>query len=223
MTQASLFKIDTRSPLPLNVQIREQIKWLIGKGILKPGDPLPSTNQLAEQLSVNRNTVQTVYTQLKEEGLLVIMKGRGTRVADQEQVDAFKQQHPYVPFVENLVKEALDANYSVEDVLLSAFAFVQLFGQPLAKKTRYLFFECRNSACIFYLDEIKRITEAEIDTIDIFAPEDVRNEAMRKADVIVTTQDLAPKVRKFVGSMPTPVITVGSTNDVSLLLNMLRP
>ncbi|QNK47539.1 GntR family transcriptional regulator [Brevibacterium sp. PAMC23299] len=48
-----LFKIDSHSFLPINVQIKEQIKWLIGKDLLKPGDTLPSTNQLANQLSIN--------------------------------------------------------------------------------------------------------------------------------------------------------------------------
>ncbi|WP_054860584.1 GntR family transcriptional regulator [Gracilibacillus sp. JCM 18860] len=57
-----LFKIDAHSPLPINVQIREQIKWLIGKGLLNSGDILPSTNQLADQLSINRNTIQGGYT-----------------------------------------------------------------------------------------------------------------------------------------------------------------
>lgn len=218
-----LFTIDPRSPLPINVQIKEQIKWLIGKDLLKPGDTLPSTNQLADRLSINRNTIQWVYSQLKEEGLLTIQKGRGTQVADQAKIEQFKRNNPYFGFVEKMIKEAFAAGYHTENVLLSGFAYMQLFGQPLKKKKRYLFFECKSSSCFFYLDEIKRTTDADIQTIDISSPEEMLHDAVRNTDVIVTTLDQADSVKRFAEPAHKTVITVGSANDVSLLFNMLRP
>ncbi|WP_121614274.1 GntR family transcriptional regulator [Mesobacillus foraminis] len=220
----SLFKIDSRSPLPINVQVKEQIKWLIGKGLLKPGDTLPSTNQLADQLSINRNTIQGVYSQLKEEGLLRIQKGRGTQVASEEEVTKFKTQNPYFSFVEETIKDAYELGFNIENVLMSGFAYMQLFGQPLKRKLRYLFIECKVSSCIFYLDEIKRMTAAEIHTIDVSSsPENMLIESIHNADVIVTRADLAERVKGFADAAQKTVISVGSTNDVSLLLNILSP
>ncbi|WP_338787214.1 GntR family transcriptional regulator [Metabacillus sp. FJAT-53654] len=217
------FRIDSNSPLPINVQIKEQIKWLIGKGILKPGDTLPSTNELANQLSINRNTIQGVYSQLKEEGLLLIQKGRGTQVASEEEITRFKIENPYLPFIEQTLKDAYEVGFNVENVLLSGFAYMQLFGQPLKRKMHYLFIECKVASCIFYLDEIKRMTSAEIDTIDVSElPEQALIKAIQNADVIVTRSDLVDKVKKFADVAQKTVISVGSTNDVSLLLNMLR-
>lgn len=218
-----LFKIDSHSPLPINVQIKEQIKWLIGKDLLKPGDILPSTNQLADQLSINRNTIQGVYSQLKEEGLLLIQKGRGTQVAGEEEITRFKTQNPYFPFMEQTIEDAYELGFNIENLLLSGFAYMQLFGQPLKREMRYLFIECKVSSCIFYLDEIKRMTTAQIDTIDVSeSPETILIEAIHNADVIVTRSDLAEKVKKFADAAQKTVISVGSTNDVSLLLNMIR-
>ena len=218
-----LYKIDSNSPFPINVQIKEQIKWLIGKDLLKPGDTLPSTNQVADQLSINRNTIQGVYSQLKEEGLLLIQKGRGTQVAGEEEIKRFKIQNPYFPFVEQTIKDAYEIGYNIENVLMSGFAYMQLFGQPLKRKLRYLFIECKVSSCIFYLDEIKRMTPAEIDTIDVSSsPENILIDTIRNADVIVTRSDLAEKVKKFADAAQKTVISVGSTKDVSLLLNMIR-
>jgi len=219
----TLFKIDPNSPLPINVQIKEQIKWLIGKDLLKPGDTLPSTNQLADQLSINRNTIQWVYSQLKEEGLLVIQKGRGTQVAGVTKIEEFKKQHRYFGFIEQTIKDAYEAGYDPEDVLLAGFAYMQLFGQPGKKQLKYLFFECKMSSCFFYVDEIKRMSSADIQTIDISAPPDTVSSAIAGADVVVTTLDQADTVRGFPESAKKTVITVGSANDVSLLLNMLHP
>lgn len=145
----ALFKIDSDSSLPIHVQIKEQIKLLIGKDLLKPGDILPSTNQLANQLSINRNTIQSVYSQLKEDGLLTIQRGKGTQVASVEKINQFKTQNPYFSFLEQIMNKADDAGYHVENVLLSGFAYIQLFGQPLKRERRYLFVECKMSSCIF--------------------------------------------------------------------------
>lgn len=218
-----LFTIDPHSPLPIHIQIKEQIKWLIGKDLLRPGDTLPSTNQLAEQLSINRNTIQGVYAQLKEEGLLLMKKGRGTQVAGEAQITRFKTQNPHLTFVEQMIEEAHKSNFKIDDVLLSGLAYVQLFGQRNKPKLRYLFIECRESSCIFYLDEIKRLTSAEIQTIDISSlPQEALLEAIQNADVIVTRNDLAEKMRIFADDAKKTVISVGSVNDVSLLLNMIR-
>ena len=219
-----LFKIDAHSPLPISIQIKDQIKWLIGKDLLQPGDTLPSTNQLADQLSINRNTIQSVYSQLKDEGLLHIQKGRGTQVASEEEISQYKMQNPYFNFVEQTIKEAFDLGFDIENMLMSGLAYMQLFGQPLKQKKRYLFIECKAKSCIFYLDEIRRMTSAEIDTIDTSSSsENALIESIHNADVIVTRTDLAEKVKKYADPFQKTVIAVGSTNDVSLLLNMLRP
>ncbi|NGZ74811.1 GntR family transcriptional regulator [Saccharibacillus alkalitolerans] len=218
-----LFRVDSQSPLPLHVQIKEQIKWLIGKDLLKPGDSLPSTNQLAEQLSINRNTIQSVYTQLKDDGLLLMQKGRGTRVAGEDEIARFKASNSHFAFAEKMIEEAREANLSAEDVLLSGFAYMQLFGQRRNRQPRYLFVECKDSSCVFYLDEIKRLTSAEIRSMDLSSlTEEEAIAAIRGADVIVTRSDLAERLKKFADDAGKTVITVGSTRDVPLLLNLVR-
>ncbi|MEJ8306713.1 GntR family transcriptional regulator [Saccharibacillus sacchari] len=218
-----LFTIDPDSPLPLHIQIKEQIKWLIGKDLLKPGDSLPSTNQLAEQLSINRNTIQSVYTQLKEDGLLLMQKGRGTQVAGEAQIARFKAANPHFAFVERIIGEAHQAELPIRDLLLSGFAYIQLFGQKEKHLPRYLFIECKASSCIFYLDEVRRLTSSEIRTIDISSLSDEAfMQAIHEADVIVTRSDLAEKMKKIADDAGKTVITVGSTRDVPLLLNMIR-
>lgn len=217
------FNVDTRSPLPIHIQIKEQIKWLIGKELLKPGDPLPSTNQLADQLSINRNTIQSVYTQLKEDGLLLMQKGRGTRVADERQVERFKANHPHFAFTEKMIEEARKENLALDDLLLSGFAYVQLFGERQQRQPRYLFIECKDRSCIFYLDEIKRLTSADVQSADISSlSEKEVTQAIGAADVIVTRSDLAENLQRFAENAGKTIISVGSTRDVSLLLNLVR-
>ena len=46
------FQIDRASPLPVYVQLAEQIRLLIHRGALGPGDPLPTVRELAVALDV---------------------------------------------------------------------------------------------------------------------------------------------------------------------------
>lgn len=62
-------------------QIMEQLRTLIERGELRPGDTLPTVRQLAGDLGVAPNTVARAYAELKEEGWLTSDGRRGTHVA----------------------------------------------------------------------------------------------------------------------------------------------
>jgi len=78
------FKIDRASPLPVYVQLAEQIRLLVRRGALSPGDPLPTVRELAVELAINANTVTRVYRDLQQEGLLRLERGLGTFVQPQQ-------------------------------------------------------------------------------------------------------------------------------------------
>lgn len=56
-------------------EISRQIKGLIFKGILKPGDKLPSETELARQFNVGRQTVREALRILELSGFIAIQKG----------------------------------------------------------------------------------------------------------------------------------------------------
>jgi len=66
----------------LYARIREHIRDQIDQGIRKPGDRLPSENELAEAFRVSRITVKQAMAALAKEGLVYRIQGRGTFVAD---------------------------------------------------------------------------------------------------------------------------------------------
>lgn len=66
----------------LHTQICEQIRSLIDGERLKPGFQLPSSGQLAEHLSVSRNTVLIAYQTLATEGYIEAREGSRTVVRD---------------------------------------------------------------------------------------------------------------------------------------------
>lgn len=75
-----VISIDLQSSKPLEDQIRAQIRELIALGKLAEGQALPSTRQLAADLTIHFNTVARAYRRLEDEGLLVVGQGRGVFV-----------------------------------------------------------------------------------------------------------------------------------------------
>ncbi len=61
-------------------EIVEQLKGMITKGELKPGDKLPSERDMAEALGVSRTSVREALTALEAIGILAVRSGEGTFV-----------------------------------------------------------------------------------------------------------------------------------------------
>lgn len=214
-------KINAASPLPINVQIKEQIKWLLGTNVIVPGDVLPSANTLADELKLNRNTIQWVYIQLQKEGLVEIQKGRGTKIVEGSKIEEYKRRNPYFNDVVRFIDKANGLGYSTDNVILAAFAYAQLIETPITGSPRLLFVECKQTDCLFYIDEIKRLTDAEVSSIDISESHEKFIEAAQGADVIVTTLAHAERVRKHCPSDKI-ILTISTPTDVTPLLNILN-
>ena len=72
-----LFRRSRRDGLSLQGQIRAMMVDAIHAGVLPPGEPIPSSRELAEQLEVGRITVVLAYQQLSEEEFLISRQRKG--------------------------------------------------------------------------------------------------------------------------------------------------
>ena len=70
--------------LPVYFQIKQTIKNRIINKVYKPGEKIPSENELADEFRVNRLTVRQAIFQLVQEGFLSTKRGSGTFVTRNE-------------------------------------------------------------------------------------------------------------------------------------------
>ena len=73
--------INNSSMIPVYEQLMEQIRQQIMLGELQPDEGLPSVRGLANELRISALTVKKAYDRLEEEGLVVMVHGKGTYVA----------------------------------------------------------------------------------------------------------------------------------------------
>jgi GntR family transcriptional regulator len=79
--EASLFRVDAGSGVPIYRQLVQQVRRDVMLGRLQPGDQLPSVKEVVDSLSVNPNTVVKAFSELEHQGLVVRRQGVGTFVA----------------------------------------------------------------------------------------------------------------------------------------------
>jgi GntR family transcriptional regulator len=68
-------------PRPAYRQIADELHRAVSVGVLKAGESLPSTRELAAQLKLNPDTVQHAYRTLAQEGMIEMRRGLGAFVA----------------------------------------------------------------------------------------------------------------------------------------------
>jgi GntR family transcriptional regulator len=68
-------------PRPVYRRIADEVQRQVAVGVLKPGDPLPPSRQLAGELKLNANTIQHAYRTLVQDGTIEMRKGLGAFVA----------------------------------------------------------------------------------------------------------------------------------------------
>ena len=76
-----MLQIATGDPRPIGRQIVDAVRMAIARGELAAGDQLPSVRGLAQQLTINPNTVAKAYGDLIAEGWLESRQGLGLFVA----------------------------------------------------------------------------------------------------------------------------------------------
>ncbi len=74
--------IDHGSLIPYYIQVIEALKERINRGEWRVGDQLPAEQALCEMFGVSRTVIRQALDSLRQEGLVVRRKGRGTFVAE---------------------------------------------------------------------------------------------------------------------------------------------
>jgi len=84
-----------KKTIPVYLRIEKNLRDKIEKGNIKPGDKLPTEEELALQFKVSRMTLRKALSILSAEGYIYQIPGRGTFVTSPEdkEVELIKKRH----------------------------------------------------------------------------------------------------------------------------------
>ena len=102
-----ILDLDPQSPIPLYLQIVEQVRRLLALGALKPGDRFLTVRELGVRARVNRNTAARAVAEMERGGLVRTRVGQGTFIAETAWTMAPKEREAALDAaIETLLVEA---------------------------------------------------------------------------------------------------------------------
>jgi GntR family transcriptional regulator len=152
-------RINSKSHVPVHVQLEGQIKHLILTGSFEVGSRLPSIRAMAGFLRVNRNTVARVFSDLEREGYVESRRGSGVYVVEPPVGAEDRMRQDVLERVMNL---AAAHDVPVEDL---AHALLARAGVRPREKTRILFVECTRAELDQFSEELEEQLPVEVEKV----------------------------------------------------------
>ena len=152
-------QIDSKSHVPIHVQLEGQIKHLILAGRFEVGSRLPSIRALAGYLRVNRNTVARVISDLEGEGYVESRRGSGVYVVRPPVDEEEAKRHEVLERVMDLTAAR---GIPIEEL---AYALLARGGVRPQEKTPILLVECTREELDQFSDELEEQLPVEVESV----------------------------------------------------------
>ena len=112
-----LLRVDLSSAEPLFEQIAFAVKDAVARGEVTPGHKLPSVRELAQELSINPNTVVRAYEALERDGVVTRRQGAGCFVTGRAStLNGKERRRQLVELALRTVTEAFHLGFDADDI-----------------------------------------------------------------------------------------------------------
>lgn len=218
-------KINKDNRIPLYIQVKKQITYLIKNGSLRVGTKMPTERELAKELGISRNTISSAYNELEAKGVLKSIRGRGTFVA--EEVSSWKTDegaHKVYKLIDIALEEALESGIESEDFLDLVISRVKEKSEAINRITSG-FVECNNEQAVIFSEEIRKITK--VNTIPFTIKQlqnmddDTKNR-LNKCQIIISPFNHANEVTQLLNGMEKEVFGVATGPNLESIVRIAR-
>lgn len=190
MAEGHLFDLQRKGGLPIYLQVKRKIESLISSDQWDKGRRLPTERALAAELGVSRNTVSLAYRQLEAEGLITSRQGRGTFVAEADDILRLENKRERLHRVIDIaLEDALSLGVGVDEFLSVAQKRVEERRRMLSE-VKIAFIECNREQLDYFSKELELGTGVRVLPVltdDLHAGNEEAKAIVNRADMVVTT------------------------------------
>ena len=191
-----LYQINFVEGIPVYRQLVDRLRTNIKNGTLKNGDQLPTVRELSQQLELAQGTVKRAYDELRAEGLVTQIQGRGTFVSHQA-VDPESRKERAMAAIDAMLSELEAMNFSMMETRI--FLDLKLRDRELIQKNlKIALVECNPEILSQAADQLRRLSGIDVYT---YVLEEVRRYPYALAeemDLIITTMTHADELEQLV-------------------------
>jgi len=203
--------IEPHSHLPVHIQLRRQIEFLILDGELASGTKLPTTRQLAGFLRINRNTVLRAYQELAQAGLIECRQGRGCVVVEGSRDAVRFVSTALLAIIDKAIEQAENLGVQSDDLAAMLYARAEQ-RQGLQAGNRLAFVECELAIATVLAQTIQKRLGTQVVPVVLRDLEERAVEVerlLRQVNVVATTFFHVQEVRRLLAGRKVEVVGLG--------------
>jgi GntR family transcriptional regulator len=215
-------RIESNSPMPVHVQLKEQIRFLILNGELEPGTRLPTTRQLAGFLRINRNTVLRVYQDLEKERLVECCRGRGCVVVEKPLAVGPSVSARLLEIIDQAIEQGGQVGISPEDFATFVYARSRQ-RRDVQVRRRLMFVECGVHVATTLACAIQERLGVEVIPAvleDLQQPTAEIKEQLREVRIVATTFFHVQELRRLLAKANKEVVALGVKPHLQSLIQV---
>ena len=197
-----LYQINFVEGIPVYRQLVDRLRTNIKNGTLKNGEQLPTVRELSQQLDLAQGTVKRAYDELRAEGLVNQIQGRGTFVSYQ-QVDPESRKERAMAAIDAMLDQLEEMGLSAAEINI----FMNLKLRERAEQEAYIkvaVVECNPENLSHMAEQLRRVPHVDLYTYLVESLEEYPYKIGEDVDLIVTTaahakflEDVLPTKRRI--------------------------
>ena len=201
-------RVDPRSPIPIRLQLIEQLKHFIEGGGFPRDQALPSIRELAGFLGINPNTVARAIEDLKRGGYVATRRGKGVFVAPRPPARPAPTLRE--AFLQEVVLRAATLGMTTEDLAVGVVSLTGVRPAAARGETEILLVECNPEALGFFAKELEAHLPIRADKVLLaeLAVAVRRKKPARRWGAAVTSFFHLPEVERRLGGTGVPVLAL---------------
>ncbi len=219
------FQLQRKGGLPIYLQVKRKIERLIASGHWEKGQRLPAERALAEELEVSRNTVSLAYRQLEAEGLVTSRQGRGTFVAEADDLVRLENRRDRLArIIDSALEDAGAMGISLDEFMNMAVRRTEE-RRKMLQEVRIAFVECNREQLDYFSKELELGTGVRV--LPVLTDELVAGEASARAtiasaDLIVTTFFHLDEVRALFPARAEDILGIALDPVIETIVRIAR-
>lgn len=218
-------QLHRKAGIPLYVQVQTLIKDLIREGLWEPGSKIPTERKLAEQLSVSRNTISMAFRDLENQGILVCYQGRGTFVAESDEVLRLNsRKERLLKIIDIAIEEAIALGFNIGDFTAITLDRAREKKRILSR-VNIVLIECNREQVEYFAKELAHSVGVIINPIllgDLESKPHQFLSIIRKADIVITTLFHLQRVKEIVGDIGPEIISIALSPLLDSIVHIAR-
>jgi len=219
------FELQRRGGLPIYLQVKRKIESLIDSGHWAKGQRLPTERALAAELGVSRNTVSLAYRQLEAEGLITSRQGRGTFVAEADDILRLENKRERLyRLIDSCLEDAITLGVSPEEFLTVAERRIEE-RQKLLAEISIAFVECNREQLDYFSKELELGTGVRVLPVltdDLVSGEPESCACIADADLVVTTFFHLDEVRELFPDRNNDILGIALDPTIDSIVRIAR-